>query len=103
MSQTPPLLEGRRRCAVLTRPRVRHASSLVRVSPPARWLHAAFTRLSRRRPWASLALRLHPAGQRTFTSTPCNVLGTHAGPEPRAPARRLHALVYARHGHELMG
>ena len=32
---------------------------------------------SRRRPCASLALRLHLAGQRTFTSKLSNMLGTH--------------------------
>jgi hypothetical protein len=34
--------------------------------------------ISRRRPCASLSLRLHPAGKRTFTSKLCNMLGTHA-------------------------
>src|SRR5918994_6446724 len=40
--KTPPLMDGGLRCAVPTRPRVRHASYLVLVHQPARLLHASF-------------------------------------------------------------
>jgi hypothetical protein len=40
--------------------------------------------VSRRRPGASLSLRLYPTGKRTFTSKLCNMLGTHACGQARA-------------------
>ncbi len=48
---TPPVMDGGRRGAGPARPRVRHASSLVRVHPPARVLHAAFRPCFATTPW----------------------------------------------------
>ena len=49
--------------------------------------------VSRRRPCASLSLRLHPAGKRTFTSKLCNMLGTHAKAE-RCAVKRVRSSIW---------
>jgi hypothetical protein len=75
-------------------PRLYHTSYPVRVPRPAPSFHAAF------RPHLTVTPLRFPCpsapripGQGTFTPEHDSMHGTHARPEPRAPTRRLRAVV----------
>ena len=74
--------------------RAYHTSYPVRVPRPARAFHAAFRPHLTVTPWrfpGPSAPRI--PGRGTFTPKHDRMHGTHAGPEPRGPPRRLQALV----------
>jgi hypothetical protein len=80
-------------------PRLYHPSSPVRGPRPARAFHAAFRPHLTGTPWrfpGPSAPRI--PGQGTFTPEHDSMPGTHAGPEPRGPPRRLQQpMIVAEH------
>ena len=75
-------------------PRAYHPSYPVRVPRPAPSFHASFRPHLAVTPWRFPGPSApRTPGQETFTPKHDRMHGTHAGPEPRAPARRLQALV----------
>ena len=74
-------------------PRLYHTSYPVRVPRPARAFHASFRPHLTVTPWRFPGPSPpRTPGQETCTPKHDRMHGTHAGHEPRAPARRLHAL-----------
>jgi hypothetical protein len=71
-------------------PRLSHTSDPVRVPRPARAFHAAFRPHLTVTPWRfPCPSAPRTPGQKTFTPEHDSMHGTHAGPEPRGPPRRL--------------